>query len=140
MKDIDRLHRTEELAETSSFVKISGRTVRVGSTVYKGNRFISKAVNENKTHTAVIKYNDIFPFTKEPFLHAEMSALIKASKVIEPREFKDCTLYVARKLNCDGYGLARPCKACMEAIREFGIHRIVYTTDTGYAVEYVEVQ
>lgn len=137
MKDIDRLQKTEELANTSSFVKINGRIIKVGSSIYKGNRFISRAVNENKTHTAVVRYNDVLPFTKEPFLHAEMSALIKASKIIDEREFKDCTLYVARKLNCGGYGLARPCRACMEAIKEFGINKIVYTTDSGYAIEFI---
>ena len=28
-------------------------------------------------------------------------------------------------------------KACMEAIREFGINKIVYTTDSGYAIEFI---
>ena len=53
MKDINRLHKVEEFANESSFVKISGRAMKVGSLIYLGNRCISSAVNSNKTHTKV---------------------------------------------------------------------------------------
>lgn len=137
MKDIDRLRKVKELAEESSFVKISGKPVKVGSSIYIGNRWISSAVNSNKTNPKVVKYNNVLPFKKTPFLHAELAAIISASKKIPAKDFKYCTLYVARKLNNDGCGLARPCPACMEAIREYGIQKIIYTTDSGYAVEFI---
>ena len=136
MKDSYKLRKTKELAEQSSFVKINGRVVKVGASVYMGNRFISDAVNSNKTNPKVVQYNSVLPFDKTPFLHAEMSALIKASKIIDTKDFKYCTLFIARKLNCNGYGMARPCPACREAIRQFGIKRVIYTTDEGSAVEY----
>ena len=66
-----------------------------------------------------------------------MAALIYASKKIDVKDFKHCTLYVARKLNSGGCGFARPCPACMEAIKEYGIRKIVYTTNDGYAVEFI---
>ena len=138
MKDEDRLQRTKELATESSFVKINGRPIKVGSSIYLGNRLISNAVNSNKTHPEAAKYNQILPFEKIPFLHAEMAALITASKKIQTKDFKYCTLYVARKLKAGDCGLARPCKACMQAIKEYGINKIVYTTDSGYAVEYIK--
>lgn len=137
MKDIDRLYRVTKLANESSFVKISGRVVKVGSSIYLGNKCISSAVNSNKTHTKVEKYNQVLPFKKTPFLHAEVAALISASKKIDTKEFKYCTLYVSRNLNKGGCGFARPCPACMEAIKEYGIHKVVYTTDDGYAVEFI---
>ena len=137
MKDDGRLRKVAELAQESSFVKINGKAVKVGSSIYMKNRWIASAVNSNKTHTKVVKYNSILPFEKVPFLHAEMGALIAASKRIDSKEFKYCTLYVARDLKCGGYGLARPCPACMEAIKEYGIQKIVYTTDSGYAVEFI---
>lgn len=31
--------------------------------------------------------------------------------------------------------MARPCPACMSAIKELGIKNIYYTTDNGYAYE-----
>lgn len=138
MKDIDRLQKTKELASESVFVKINGKTSKVGASVYLGNKFISKGVNSNKTHTSVPRFNEVLEFDKPPVLHAEMSALIRASKVISHKDFKHCTLYVARKLNCDGYGLARPCRACQEAIKLFGISKVIYTTENGYAIEYIE--
>lgn len=138
MKDIDRLSRVKELAKESSFVKINGRTVKVGSSIYIGNKCISSAVNSNKTNPKVVKYNSILPFEKTPFLHAELAAIISAAKKIDMKEFKYSTLYVARRLNIGGCGLARPCAACMEAIKEYGIPRVIYTTDSGYAVEYIK--
>lgn len=138
MKDIDRLRKVTELAKESSFVKINGKTVRVGSSIYMGNRLVSSAVNSNKTNPKVVKYNNILPFEKTPFLHAEMAAIISAAKKIDIKDFRYCTLYVARKLKIDGCGLARPCPACMEAIREYGIPKVIYTTDSGYAVEFIK--
>ncbi len=35
----------------------------------------------------------------------------------------------------NGLGMARPCPACMAAIKELGIKNIYYTTDNGYAYE-----
>lgn len=137
MKDEDKLRKVTELANESSFVKINGKPIKVGASIYMRNRWISSAVNSNKTNPKVIKYNNILPFEKTPFLHAEMAAIISAAKKIEMKEFKYCTLYVARKLRIDGCGLARPCPACMEAIKEYGINKIVYTTDSGYAIEFI---
>ena len=137
MKDVDRLQKVRALAEASSFVKINGRTVKVGSSIYMGNKPIAHAVNSNKTHTKVAQFNQVLPFEKVPFLHAEMAALISASKRLKSKEFKYCTIYVARNLNSGGCGLARPCPACMEAIKKYGIQKIVYTTDSGYAIEFI---
>lgn len=138
MHDELLLTKTKEVAKESEFIKINGKPVKVGSSIYLNNRLISKSVNSNKTHPMMAKYNeDAFEFSKVSFLHAEMAALISASKQLSPNMFPYCTIYVARKLNRPGYGLARPCKACMEAIKEFGIKKIVYTTDTGFAVEYI---
>lgn len=137
MKDIDRLRKVKELSKESSFIKINGKPVKVGSSIYMRNRWISSAVNSNKTNPKVVKYNSILPFEKTPFLHAEMAAIISAAKKIDIKDFKYCTLFVARSLNSGGCGLARPCPACMEAIREYGIQKIVYSTDSGYAVEFI---
>ena len=141
MRDKDRLLKVRDLANESSFVKINGKPVKVGSSIYRGNRCIASAVNSNKTNPKVVKYNSVLPFEKVPFLHAEMAALISASKKIDVNELQYCTLYVARKSaygGNNGCRLARPCPACMEAIREYGIKKVVYTTDTGYAVEFIK--
>ena len=137
MKDIEKLNKVKDLANESSFVKISGKPVKVGASIYMGNKWISSAVNSNKTNPKVVKYNSVLSFEKTPFLHAEMAAIISASKKIDIKNFKYCTLFVARKLNMSGCGLARPCKACMEAIKEYGIPKIIYTTDSGYAAEFI---
>jgi len=47
-------------------------------------------------------------------------------------------LYICRykKNNC--YGLARPCSACIEMIKQYNISNIIYSIDNGYMYEYIK--
>jgi deoxycytidylate deaminase len=69
------------------------------------------------------------------FLHAEIHALVAATNHLTPSDFARATLYVHRvkRLNSDHTrwidGLARPCSGCQRAIAEFGVGRVVYSTD-----------
>jgi tRNA(Arg) A34 adenosine deaminase TadA len=46
-------------------------------------------------------------------------------------------LYVYRIRKTKEFGMARPCPSCMQAIKDFGIRTIFYTTDDGYAEEHL---
>lgn len=55
-------------------------------------------------------------------LHAEIAALINARSSV-----KGASIFVARKHE----RLAKPCSACMAALKEAGIKTVWYTTNTG---------
>ena len=70
------------------------------------------------------------------YLHAELAAIKRAKGLLDEDQLKSCVLYVCR-LKATGpqnhtatWGLAKPCRACAAGIREFGIKKVVYTTDT----------
>ena len=55
-------------------------------------------------------------------LHAEIAALIAARSSV-----KGASIFVARK----GARLAKPCSACMAALKEAGLKSVYYTSDHG---------
>lgn len=129
-----RLDSAKAVALTSSFKNGRGKSVRVGATIYTRRELVAVGVNKNKTHPLQGRYNKELSYYTSPYLHAEMSALLAGMKTKE----KGTELYVARKLNREGWGNARPCKACMKAIRDSGIQRVTYTTENGWATEFIE--
>lgn len=103
---------------------------RVGSVVtdHKG-RVVSSGYNKRKTHPLQMRYaRKINP--EQCFLHAEIDALVQCRDVPH-------TIYVARIKKNGDTALARPCSICSMAIKEAGIKRVIYTTDT--ATESVDI-
>jgi deoxycytidylate deaminase len=71
-------------------------------------------------------------------LHSEINAIKSIPITLyDSIDWKKVDLYVFRiSPGKDlGQGLARPCSACMKAIRDLGIQNIYYTTDDGYCYE-----
>lgn len=65
-------------------------------------------------------------------LHAEIAALIRSKgKTVH-------TLLVQRFDSSGNPKLASPCPVCMEAIREYGVKRVVFTTDQGKEEFYIK--
>jgi deoxycytidylate deaminase len=60
--------------------------------------------------------------------HAEQMILYKFRK---PQELKKCTLFVIR-VSKTQISDSKPCHHCLQKIREVGIKKIIYSTDTGY--------
>jgi len=113
-------------------------TPRVGSgklasaIIYRGN-IISVGFNQNKTHPMQLKWM-VNP--KRTTLHAEVNAIVRASRVLGEYEFSRSSIYVARvkKEEIRGnwmYGMAKPCAGCMRCIISFGIRELWYSTDDG---------
>lgn len=107
---------------------------KVGSVVILKHRIISSGCNNMKTHPLQKKYNK-YRFTGDSAhtCHAELVALLPLIK--DGVDLTDASIYVYREHKNGTTGCARPCKSCMELIKDVGIKRIFYTTEDGYARE-----
>lgn len=63
---------------------------------------------------------------EKTFLHAECQAITRLH-----REHKPYSILVTRVLKNGSYGLAKPCKICIEAIKLAGIKKVLYTNEKG---------
>jgi deoxycytidylate deaminase len=99
--------------------------------VYR-NRIISVGINSMKSHPLAAK------FSKNEhaiFLHAEVAAIKNALRELNVDEIARCDIYIARVKkekpfsNKYVWGLAAPCCGCQRAIAEFGLRKVVYTTN-----------
>ena len=102
--------------------------------VYKG-KVISTGYNCTKTHPLQKVYNgERFEDDSTPHsLHAETHALCLIRNV--DIDWNKVVIYNYRQHKDGSYGLARPCKSCMKLIRDFGVRKICYTTNDGFAEE-----
>lgn len=128
------------LAREQSFNSdYTGQNARVGCVAVLHNTVIAKGFNTDKTHTLQDKYNH-FRYRNEgghyfpSKCHSELAALQKIKYL--DIDFGKIELYIYREIRSGKVAMARPCKACMAAIRDLGIKTIHYTTDSGYATEY----
>lgn len=128
---------------------------RVASALVVKNDVIAIGWNQNKSSPFQKRHskNDEAIFT-----HAENHTIFKAIKNLgfnpqSDREvdlnnirqaFKRATLYIARSkfqsshADVLQWGLSRPCTGCFEAIRKYGIRRVVYSLDVKVGAVYAE--
>jgi len=85
------------------------------------HNIITTGVNQSKTHPKVIKYTRD---TNKQFLHAEMDAIFKFARQYDVKLLKKCTLYVIR-VGAKGILFSKPCTACQNMIRAFGINNFI---------------
>jgi tRNA(Arg) A34 adenosine deaminase TadA len=100
---------------------------RMAAAIVLRNKIISFGYNRMKTHPLQAKYGSN---SESIYLHAEISAIKNALKVISVSELKKCDMYVFRQRKMNGryeHALAKPCSGCMRAIVEFGIKNVIYT-------------
>ena len=103
------------------------KRIHIGSCIIKKHSIISTGCNQNKSHPIQNKYNHELKFKKhKDCLHAEIDALIKASK-----EANGATMYIFRRGLDNIYRNCKPCPACMKMIKDYGIKRVVYTIENG---------
>lgn len=131
--DYKYFSKARRAAEISDYHK-----THLGCVAIYQNQVIGIGCNCNKTHPMQKYYNRYRKNDDRllPKLHAEISCLngIKNLDV----NFSKVKLYIYRLRNDKSYGLARPCPSCMAAIRDLGIKDIYYTTNDGYAYEYIK--
>ena len=103
--------------------------------VYK-NRVISVGWNVRKENPLQKKYNEYRGFnvdTAKNCLHAEMMCIVKAKKL--DVDWSKVSIFVYREFKNGKLALAKPCPACMQAIKDIGIKNIYYTGDESHIYE-----
>ena len=106
--------------------------------VYK-NKVISVGWNSNKTSPVQREYNHLRGFDATRFnspTHAEMSAIIKAKDMSVDWSKVSIFIYREHKDGCTG--LAKPCAACAQKIRDMGIKEIYYTGEGSHIYERID--
>lgn len=108
---------------------------QLGSVIASGKSIVAVGANRKaKSHPLQKQYNEVKfhdDNCKHP-LHAEIDAL---RKIDTRKQYSNLSIYIFRQTKKGKPAIARPCKACMEAIKDFGIHHIYYSTDMGFAHE-----
>lgn len=115
---------------------------RVSAILVLKNRIIAFGTNQRKSHPFQARYGKNI---NAIFLHAETSVIKNALKRVRVDDLRRATMYVARvrKANSkpnapDMWGMSRSCVGCRGAIVEYGIKRVVYTTNDFGVCEVLE--
>lgn len=107
------------------------------------NKIVAASPNRLKTHTLQAeydKYRDFNNIRSDPknmhSLHAEIACLnmLKYQNI----NYMDLELYIVRLRRDRDYGLARPCAACSQYIKNLGIRKLFYTSNFGFVFECLE--
>ena len=111
--------------------------VHIGCVVINKHNLISRGCNSRtKTHRLQCELNKKrFDAYSTGMLHAEIAALLP---IVNKTDLSNATLYIYRENMHGELALCRPCKGCMSFIKACGIKKIYYTTEQGYAEEYLE--
>ena len=84
---------------------------------------IAQASNSyTKTHPLMLYFGKQVGLTKQPYLHAELAALIKCGTK-QPHRIE-----ISRTKKDGTTGLAKPCPICEQAIKAWGVKFVGYTT------------
>ena len=139
--DYSMFEKARQVAQTSTYEGHS-----LGCVIVYKKHILTMASNSAKTHPMQKKYNRKYrQFNKstKPILdsgHAEILALASIPYPIEQSiDWRAVRVYVYRICRGKrlGHGMAKPCPACMAALRDKGIKHIYYTTDDGFVYEEV---
>lgn len=107
-------------------------SARIASCITFRNEVISFGINELKSHPFQAKWGK----NKDSvYLHAEISAIKNALKIISPDDLTRSSLYICRVKFFDNtkkkmiFGLAKPCCGCFRCITTFNLRSVIYTLD-----------
>lgn len=116
------------------------RHFKTGCVIAYRGHVLSSAHNDERTSPAQKRYNRLRDIRDEHGnetvhkTHAEIRAIQGLSyTALTETDWKRARVYVARIASglTNGVGLARPCPACMGALRDMGIRDVFYTCDGG---------
>jgi tRNA(adenine34) deaminase len=100
------------------FIKLNKKAIKNGDVpvsciIIKDGKIISKSYNQRE-------------YKKNPLYHAEILAIIKASKKLKTWNLSDCKIYCSLK----------PCSMCLEVIKMAKIKEIYYILESEKIVNY----
>lgn len=90
-------------------------------------------VKENPIQKQYNKYREFDVDVARNSLHAEMMSIVRAKKM--DIDFGRASIFVYREYKNGELAIAKPCPACMNAIRDIGIKDIYYTGNGSYIHE-----
>lgn len=131
--DNERILKAKELAKESTHYK-----TKVGCVIIVPNDPVRYyGINSNtKSHPLQAFYNEAYrPFTKSKCnhnLHAETSALLH---IKDRKDIQGAKAYIYRISKLGEQMDARPCNACINMFKDYGIMTLYYSTRHGYAIE-----
>ena len=136
--DIKMLAAARKIAYTSDF-----DSFHTGCVIVYKHHIIGAASNSDKTHPMQAIYNKYRKFNKtkngiKHSVHAEIAAINSIPYTIGREvEWSKVRVYIYRICpgKIGGYGLAKPCPACTQALRDMGIRHIYYTGEGSYVYE-----
>ena len=140
-KNIQMLNQLFEISK--NIAPIDGARIAAG-VVFKNN-FVSIGFCQRKTD----------PMQKQfainehcIYMHAEIHAIKQAKKILTASQFKKSSIFIARSKIITNqinnkkikksweFELAKPCEGCQSCIDTYGLQRNIYTTDSGYSVDF----
>lgn len=123
------LNIAKNQSEISKFYKF-----KIGAVLVIKGRIITRGYNSTKSHPLQKRYNieRLNVNNNAPhYLHAEMDVLNKAKGI----DLKNAELFIYHINSLGEQKMARPCAACMKAIKEHEVGIIHYSTPDGFATE-----
>lgn len=98
---------------------------QLGSVIVRRNNIEGVGWNSSKTHPRSP--------TRYQRIHAEFSALLSTGR----EDLTGCDIYVYREVKNGQIANARCCVDCIKMLKQVGIKRMFYTSETGYKMEYL---
>jgi deoxycytidylate deaminase len=125
-----KIKKVIKLAKDASKLSDHPR-VHIGAIVYNKNTILGVGFNQQKSHPLQKLYNKCRPYTLEnDYLHAEIMAILNA----DYNAF-GATLLVYRHNKNGELANCKPCEACQQAIKHYGIKKVIYIEDGIYKIE-----
>ena len=120
-----------------SISELSNHRCKIGCVVVSSHKIISSGHNSaTNTHAFQARIDKkYFGCECAGYLHAETDALLPLIR--NNVDLSKASIYIYRRMKNGGVGMARPCPRCMSIIKQAKIRDINYTTDDGFANEYI---
>ena len=113
-------------------------SAKIGAVAVFRRTIIARGHNQNKTHPLQQRYNIYrYDVNGDHYYPSKMHAEIELISKIRYLDinFSEVEIYVYRETKDGRKALARPCKACTQALKDLGIKKIYYTTNDGFCEE-----
>lgn len=115
-----------------------GGRARIGCIAVYHGAILAKGYNSDKTHSFQAQFNqwrykDSGNKYLPPKMHAEL-AVLQRLKYLDI-DFSKLHLYIYRETRDGKIANCRPCQACFQAIKQYGVMHIHYTTNEGFCYE-----
>lgn len=109
---------------------------KIGAVLVYKNRVIANGYNvvkENPLQKYYNRYRGFDTDTAKNMLHAEIMCILRVKDL--DIDYSKVHIFVYRECKDGSLAIAKPCAACMQAIKDLGIKNIHYTGDNSFIYE-----